>query len=333
MNLKMLLTVALLLASALSPVARAGSLTTEVVGIFPRDAAEFAFADLRQARSLAWFPELQRQVLPDQLRQFEQLLASPGMDRDSLVEELAWAVVSSGSQPQPSQSSGAPAAEETVIVALGQFSPESTDAYFKAQKRTVVNVRDYLLYPLSGGYGDKGLFFCFMDSTVAVLGGRKELERVIGIRYGEEQSLLSNTDLAPLISQSNGRSVVWGALSAPQARLEMQELVPLIQEFPQSQQLLSKLLAFTLEIDAGTGIQARFEVVCASSDDASIFAALLQGDLRYQASRAGKSNQDVPGFFDQAKVAPSGDRLDVTLELTDDQVVSLIQSNTFAIHQ
>jgi hypothetical protein len=168
---------------------------------------------------------------------------------------------------------------------------------------------------------------------VAVLGGRKELERVIGIRYGEEQSLLSNTDLAPLISQSNGRSVVWGALSAPQARLKMQELVPLIQEFPQSQQLLSKLLAFTLEIDAGTGIQARFEVVCASSDDASIFAALLQGDLRYQASRAGKSNQDVPGFFDQAKVAPSGDRLDVTLELTDDQVVSLIQSNTFAIHQ
>jgi hypothetical protein len=334
MNLKMLVVaVVVLLSSALSPAARAGSLTTEVVGIFPRDAVQFAFADLRQARSLAWFPELQRQVLPDQLRQFEQLLASPGMDRDSLVEELAWAVVSSGSQPQPSQDSGAPAGEETIIVALGQFSPESTDAYFKAQKRTVVKVRNYFLYPLSGGYGDKGLFVCFMDSTVAVLGGRKELERVIGIRYGEEQSLLSNTDLAPLISQSNGRSVVWGALSAPQARLEMQELVPLIREFPQSQQLLSKLRAFTLEIDAGTGIQSRFEAVCASSDDASTFAALLQADLRYQASRAGRSNQDVTALLDQAKLAPSGDRLDVTLELTDDQVVGLLQSNGFSIHK
>jgi hypothetical protein len=334
MNPKVLaVAVALLLAPALPPVARAGSLTTEVVGIFPRDAAQFAFADLRQARSLAWFPVLQKEVLPDQLRQFEQFLASPGMDRDSLVEELAWAVVSSGSQPQPSQGSNAPAGEETVIVALGQFSPESTDAYFKAQKRTAVKVRDYFLYPLGGGYGDKGLFFCFMDSTVAVLGGRKELERVIGVRYGEEQSLLSNTDLAPLISQSNHRSVVWGALSARRARVEMQELVPLIQEFPQSQQLLSKLLAFTVEIDAGTGIQSRFEAVCDSSDDASIFATLLQADLRYQASQAGKSNQDVTAFLDQAKVAPSGDRLDVTLELTDVQVVSLLQSDIFAIHK
>src|SRR5580700_6374342 len=122
MNLRMLVVaVPVLLASALSPVARAGSLPSEVVGIFPRDAAQFAFADLRQARSLAWFPELQKQVLPDQLRQFEQLLASPGMDRGSLVEELAWAMVSSGSQPQPSQGSGTPAGEETVIVALGQF--------------------------------------------------------------------------------------------------------------------------------------------------------------------------------------------------------------------
>jgi hypothetical protein len=325
--------VALLLSSALSPAALAGSLTTEVVGIFPRDTAQFAFADLRQARSLAWFPELQKQVLPDQLRQFEQLLASPGMNRDSLVEELAWAVVGSGSQPQPSQDGGAPAGEETVIVALGQFSPASTDAHFKAQKRAVVKVRDYFLYPLGGGYGDKGLFFCFMDSTVAVLGGRKQLERVISIRYGEEQSLLSNTDLAPLISQSNDRSVVWGALSAPQARLEMQELVPLIQQFPQSQLLLSKLRAFTLEIDAGTGIQSRFEAVCASSDDASTFAALLQADLRYQASRADKSNQGLIGFLGQAKVAPSGDRLDVTLDLTDDQVVDLLQSNSFSIHK
>jgi len=334
MNLKVLfVAVVVLLSSALSPAARAGRLTTEVVGIFPRDAAQFAFADLRQARSLAWFPELQKEVLPDQLRQFEQFLASPGIDRDSLVEELAWAVVSSGSQPQPSQDGGAPAGEETVIVALGQFSPGSTDAYFKAQKRTVVKVRDYFLYPLSGGYGDKGLFVCFMDSTVAVLGGRKELERVIGIRYGEEQSLLSNTDLAPLISQSNDRSVVWGALSAPQARLEMQELVPLIQEFPQSQQLLSKLRAFTLEIDAGTGIQTHFEALYASPDDANTFAALLQAGLLYQRYQVANSNLDLAAMLGQAKVVPSGDRLDVTLALTDEQVVDLIQSNTFAIHK
>jgi hypothetical protein len=330
MNLKVLLVVvAVLLASALSAVARAGTLPTQVVSIFPRDTAAFAFADLRQARALAWFPYLQTQVLPDAWRQFEELLASPGMDRDSRIEELAWAVVPSGSPHQPSHGGPATVGEQTIIVALGQFSPESTDAYFKAHKRTVTKVGNYFLYPLGGSSGDGGLFFCFMDSTVAVLGGRKELERVIGISDNEERSLLSNTDLAPLISEANPHSVVWGVLSAPRALLEMQELVPLLEQFPQSQQLLSKVRAFTLEIDADHGTQSRFEMVCASSDDADIFASLLQADLRYHGSRAGKSNQDLTDLLNRAEVASSGDRLDVTLDLSDDQVVGLLQSNRF----
>ena len=325
--------VVVLLASAWSLAARAGSLTTEVIGIFPRDAAEFAFADLQQARSLAWFPELQKQVLPDRLRQFEQLLASPGMDRESRVEEVAWAVVSSGSPPQSSENSGAPAVVETVIVALGQFSPESIEAYFKVHKSAAVKVRDYFLYPLSGGSGGGDSFVCFMDSTTAVLGGRKELETVIRIRYNEEQSLLSNTDLAPLILEANGHGVVWGVLSGPRARAEVQELVPLVAQFPQSQQLLSKVRAFTVEIDADRGIRSRFAAVLAPSDDASILAALLQADLHHQASATGNSSRDVSALLDYAEVAPSGDRMDVTLELTDDQAAGLLQSGSFSIHK
>jgi hypothetical protein len=126
--------------------------------------------------------------------------------------------------------------------------------------------------------------------------------------------------------------VVWGVLSAPRALLEMQELVPLVEQFSQSQELLSKVRAFTLEIDADRGTQSRFEAVCASSHDADTFAALLQADLRYQGSRAGKSNQDVAALLDQAEVASSGDRLDVTLDLTDDQVVGLFLSNSFPPH-
>ncbi len=96
MNTKMLLTMAVFLTSALSPVARGGSLSTEVIGMFPRDTGEFAYADLRQARTLTWFPQLQKQVLPDSLRQFEQLLASAGVDPNSQVEELAWALMPVG---------------------------------------------------------------------------------------------------------------------------------------------------------------------------------------------------------------------------------------------
>jgi hypothetical protein len=73
--------------------------------------------------------------------------------------------------------------------------------------------------------------------------------------------------------------------------------------------------------------------VHASSDDANTFAALLQAGLLYQRYKVANSNSALAAMLGQAKVAPSGDRLDLTLALTDEQVVGLIQSNTFAIHQ
>ena len=328
MNPKMLLTVAVFLACALPPVARAGSLSTEAIAMFPQNAGKVAYADLRQARQLTWFPQLQEQMLPERFRQFERFLVSAGVDPDSQVDELAWALVPAD-LPAGAARNAVPADEEVVGVALGSFWPEKTEAYFKAKKLAAVRVSDYSLYAF-GGSGN--LFFCFIDSNTAAFGERKELEKLIAVRYGEEQSLLSNTDLAPLISQANGNGVVWAALSAPYARLAMQQLAPQTAEFPQAQQLVSKLRALTLEISAGSSIRTQFEAVCASPADANAFTVLLQAALLYQRYQVASSNPDLAAMLGQAEVAPSGDRLDVTMALTDDQVVGLIQRNTFAIH-
>src|SRR5579862_6064381 len=330
MNLKMLLMVAAVLACALAPAARAGSLSTQVIGMFPQNAGEFAYVDLRQARSLTWFPQLQEQFVPDRLRQFEQLLASAGMDPNSQVEELAWALIPADLPAGTAQDTAVPKSEGVVGVALGPFWPEKVEAYFKAQKLATVNVRDYALYAFGGGSGD--LFFCFIDSNTAVFGQRKALEKLIAVRNGEEESLLSNSELATLISGVNGSGAVWAVLSAAYARLAMQQLAPQTAEFPQAQQIASKLRALTLEISAGSSIQTYFEAVCASPDDSSALAALLQAGFLFRRYQVANTNPDLAAMLDQAEVAPSGDRLDVTLGLTGDQAVGLIQRSTFALH-
>ena len=63
--------VLLALALALPKPARAGRLGADMIGLFPKDVGEFAYADLKKARTLKWFPQLQEQVLPDRFRQFE----------------------------------------------------------------------------------------------------------------------------------------------------------------------------------------------------------------------------------------------------------------------
>src|ERR1041384_1279708 len=76
--------------------ARAGRLSTDIIGLFPKEVGEFAYADLKKARTMKWFPQLQEQMLPERFRQFEKFLASAGVDPNTQVEELAWGLVAEG---------------------------------------------------------------------------------------------------------------------------------------------------------------------------------------------------------------------------------------------
>src|SRR5260370_38118400 len=99
----MLATVAIVLVLASLPVTRARdrTLSTDVIGMFPQNIGEFAYADLKQARSLSWFPQLKQQMLPARFKQFEQFLTAAGIDPNSQVEEVAWATVGAGPAPAP----------------------------------------------------------------------------------------------------------------------------------------------------------------------------------------------------------------------------------------
>ena len=84
------LAVAILIALcfAMPKPARAGRLAADTIALFPKEIGEFAYADLKKARSLSWFPQLQEQLLPDRFKQFERFLASAGIDPNSQVEEV-----------------------------------------------------------------------------------------------------------------------------------------------------------------------------------------------------------------------------------------------------
>ena len=119
------LSVGLLLASCLCVPFKsfAGSLSTSVIGMFPKDVGEFAYADLKSSRKYPWFPQLREQLLPSKFREFEQFLASAGVDPTTQVEEVAWGAIAASKTTS----------EQIVGVALGQFDPSSTEAHFKQQ--------------------------------------------------------------------------------------------------------------------------------------------------------------------------------------------------------
>src|SRR5437016_5124961 len=343
----------MLACSAVSRV-HASTLSTDVIGLFPQNIGEFAYADLKQARSLSWFPQLKQQMLPSRFKQFEQFLTSAGIDPNSQVEEVAWATV--GAPPAPAdqnrranappqqqaqqqaqqqqaqqQQMPSPGSEQILGVALGSFRPETAETYFKAQKLPVVRVRNFSLYAFGGGSGPTDLFFFFIDANTAAFGQRQQLERLIGIRAGEEQGLLTDSKMLPMINEANGSGVVWAVMNGTYAQLAMQQLAPEASQFSQAQQLVSRLRAMSLQIIAGSGVEARFQAFCSGPDDANTFAALLQAGLLYKRYQVGNSNPDLASLLDSTRIVPAGDRLNVRLTLTDDQMLSLIRRNTFAV--
>jgi hypothetical protein len=313
--------------------AHANRLGTDIIALFPKEVGEFAYADLKKARTMPWFPQLQQQMLPDRFKQFEKFLATAGVDPNSQVEELAWGLVAEGvtSKPEGAASSGTPTGEQIVGVALGNYNPDSTEAYFKRQKLPTFKARNYTLYAFGTGAGPSDLFFLFIDSSTAAFGHRSVLEKMVEVRFGAEEGLLRNDKFFPLINEANGNGIVWAVLNPAYTRLAMQQLAPEVQQFPEAAKVVGRMQNMIINVIAGSGIDGKFQAICGSPEDANTMAQLLQAGLLYKRYQASKDNPEMADMLDKARVAPSGERVILNLTLTDDQMASLIKHNTFAL--
>jgi hypothetical protein len=313
--------------------ARAGRLGSDILALFPKEVGEFAYADLKKARGLPWFPQLQEQMLPERFRQFEKFLASAGVDPNTQVEELAWGLVAEGVTAKTAGvgNSAVPTGEQIVGVALGNYNPDSTESYFKAQKLPTFKVRNYTMYAFGSGSGANDLFFFFIDSSTAAFGHRSLLEKMIEVRFGGADGLIRNDKFFPLVNEANGTGVVWAVLNPAYTRLAMQQLAPEINQFPDAAKLVQRMQNMIISVEASSGVDGKFQGICSSVDDANTLGQLLQMGLMYKQYQSKQDNPDMSQLLTQATVTPAGDRIVVHMTLTDDQMASLIKHNTFAL--
>jgi hypothetical protein len=346
--------VLLTIAAAAKPV-KAQSLSADTIALFPKDVGEFAYADLKKARTMKWYPALQEQMLPERFKQFEKFLASAGVDPNTQVNELAWGLVAQSmakpddpNAPAPATATAAapgakpaapvtastagavPASEEIVGIALGNYNPDSTEAYFKQQKLPTAKVREFTLYAFGSGAGANDLFFFFIDGSKAAFGHRDVLEKMIDIRYGGQDGLMRNDAVFSLINEANGSGIVWAVLDPAYTRLAMGQLAPEVQQFPEAQKLVQRMKSMIISADASSGLQGKFQAICGSTDDANTLAQLMSAGLLYKKYQAAKDNPDLGQLLDQTNVTPSGDRVVIRMNVSDDQMAALIRKNTFA---
>src|SRR5271170_6464111 len=314
-----------------SPAKASGGVPADTIALFPKETGELGYVDLKKARGEKWFPALREQILPDRFKQFEKFLASAGVDPNSQVDELVWGLVADATgKTDKGVSTGIPSSEMTVGIAMGNYNPDTTEAYFKQQKLATSKIENYTLFAFGSGSGSTDLYFFFLDSSKAVFGNKPQLEKLLNIRLGKEDGLLRNEQMYNLINEVNGSSVVWAVLDPGYTRLAMSQLAPEIQQFPEAATLVQKMQAMIITATAGSGVDSKFQAVCGSTQDANTLSQLMSAGLLVKKYQASKDNPDLAQLLDQTSVTPSGERVVVALTVSDDQMTSLIRRNTFA---
>ena len=112
--------------------------------------------------------------------------------------------------------------------------------------------------------------------------------------------MLTNDKIFPLINEANGSGLIWAVhLDKNSTHLAMQQLLPQAQQFhrrlPRSS---AAFMQMTIAISADSGVDAKFQAVCDSVDDANLLGAAMQAGVMYRRYQEAQSN---PAFGRRAR--------------------------------
>src|SRR6266404_860615 len=184
-------------------ISSAQSLGADTIALFPKNVGEFAYANLKQARSQKWFPQLQEQMLPERFRQFEKFLASAGVDPNSQVEELAWGLIRKEKMYSLINEANGSGVVWAVLnpaytrLAMKQLAPQIQQ--FPEAAKLVTRMQNLILnIQASGGIDGKFQAICGSTEDANTLAQLMQLAFV----YQQYQAKQQNPELADLLGQA-----------------------------------------------------------------------------------------------------------------------------------
>jgi hypothetical protein len=153
------------------------------------------------------------------------------------------------------------------------------------------------------------------------------------VHFGGSESLLTNTELFPLIKDANGNGTVWAVLNKSYTHIAMMQLLPQASQFPQASAIIDRLKAMEIHVQTGNGLDTQFQAVCNTVDDANTLAAALQAGVMMRRYQEAQSHPDVAKALDSVSVSPTGDHIKIDIPITEDQLQGLIKNHAFAAAQ
>ncbi len=306
---------------ACSPGAGAQAIPNQVLGLYPREAGEITYLDVRSLRNAPNYAEFKAKVLPERFRQLADWTQYIGVDFDTEVYQLSWAYL--------------PAAEGEQVgmvgIAEGNFPTDEIQRLAKERKLPYYRHAGSLVLNL--GKNDRGreFVFAFADHNTAIFGFRDTAEKILDRRAAAGPSLLDNRPLMDLIRALNGKAPVWIAMDSQFTLLAVKQMLPEISRVPGFESLATRLQSSSLQFQMSDGFRANAAVRCQTAADAQVVSRLMQAAVTYQAFRLNESNPDLAKVLGDLRLNQPDDRVEVALAIAQSDLTTLLAKNSLAL--
>jgi hypothetical protein len=270
---------------------------------FPTDTQQIAYLNLAQLRSSPDYPQIRLHVLYQQLRGFQEVLRSLGVDPEKDVDEvlLGW-------RGQSLSGAG------SFGVAAGRFEPDKVREFFTETRLPVQSYAGFDLFAFGSGADAADTFFTFLDSSLAAFGQLHDLKALLDANQGSAEALDANQTLQGYEAELEGVSPQWGILTGnAAANVAAGWLSGGKKNTVDMTAILQPVQAVLYRVDWDGGFTAHLILVCKTPESAAGLFKLLNILQSAPAFSASGGAAGTASLLQNLDAHQNGSRLELTV--------------------
>lgn len=301
---------AVMLAVVCVGIANAMPLNSSARAVIPADVQQLFSVDYRQLKDSPTAMQLKAQLMPDNLKAFEEALKGVGINPDKDVDSLAFVAFRTTKQ-----------GVKQVGVAAGPFAMKTVVKKMTLRKIKPTKYRMASIYPMDGG-----MVMVFLDDSTLLFGELSAVKLALDTRDGEILSVDTNSTVSDMMSDVDS-APVWSVLDQQGTQNVMRSALGDAAKVADFDTIKKRLLGSRYTMSFASGVNFDLTVGTSDSISAATLSSLVKAGLLYKKMSATASEKVA---MDNTSVESDGSNVMFHFKASDQQFQSLMHSELFA---
>ena len=299
-----------MLVALFAGIANAMPLNSSARAVVPAEAQQLISVDYRSLKDSPTAMQLKQQLLPDNLKEFEEALKGVGIDPEKDVDTLTFAAFRTAKQ-----------GIKSVGVAAGPFAMKTVLKKLTAQKIKPTKYRTSSIYPMDGG-----MVMVFLDDSTLLFGEISSVKLALDTRDGETLSIDTNSTMADMMSSVDS-APVWSILDQQGTQNVMRSALGDAASIADYDSIKKRFLGSRYTMNFTSGVNFDLTVVTSDSVSAATLSSLVKAGLLYKKMSASAPEKVA---MDNTSIDSDGSNVNFHFKSNDQQFQALMHSPLFA---